>query len=540
MNHQFQAPGLLLIGQKDDYEMGIKSAGISANRPLTTTHQPVRPALDENMGASPPKTIGTVSKGDGVVTRPLTHRFGGTWKPAIWPGLWMVALLLVTGCTSSVPPAQPASITPLTLTPGAATPTPVTAADWTMYHANPARTGYIAGAPDPTHLTSQWKRSLDGAVYAEPLVVNGLVLVATEQDTIYALDAKTGQVRWQTNVGKPVPLNDLPCGNIDPLGITGTPVYDPQTGLVFAAAEIQGPAHLLVGLDIKTGQVKVRRLVDPPGADPRVHQQRAALALYQGRVYIAYGGLYGDCGDYHGTVVAARTDGTGDLLVYQVPTEREAGIWAPPGPALDDQGNLYISVGNGAATSGDWDYSDSILKLSPTLQLQDSFAPQSWPSDNDSDADLGSMGPVLLPGGLIYANGKSGQGYLLRADHLGGVGGQVQTLSVCSAYGGAAVSGQSFYIPCSDGLRQLTIAAGPGIRLGWQAPEQISGSPIIGGQTVYSLDPDGGVLYALNERTGQVRAQISTGATSRFATPTLSQQSLFIGTLTGVVAVGIT
>ena len=100
-------------------------------------------------------------------------------------------------------------------------------------------------------------------------------------------------------------------GDIDPLGITGTPVYDPQTGLVFAVAEIQGPAHMLVGVDVKTGQLKVRRLVDAPGEDPQVHQQRAALALYQGRVYIAYGGLDGDCGNYHGKVVAARTDGTG-------------------------------------------------------------------------------------------------------------------------------------------------------------------------------------------------------------------------------------
>ena len=109
----------------------------------------------------------------------------------------------------------------------------------------------------------------------------------------------------------------MPCGNINPLGITGTPVYDPQTGLIFAVAEIQGPAHLLVGVDVKTGQVKVRRLVDPPGANPQVHQQRAALALYGDKVYIAFGGLYGDCGDYHGMVVASRTDGTGALLTYQ-------------------------------------------------------------------------------------------------------------------------------------------------------------------------------------------------------------------------------
>ncbi len=440
----------------------------------------------------------------------------------------------------SVPPPQPVHITPLTLPPSTVTPGQLTSADWTMYHADNARTGFVAGVPDPTHLTRLWQQPLDGAVYAEPLVVAGQVIVATEHDTLYALDARTGQVHWHTTVGTPVPLSDLPCGNIDPLGITGTPVYDPQTGLVFAVAEIQGPAHLLVGLDVKTGQIKVRRLVDPPGMDPQVHQQRAALALSGGSIYIAFGGLYGDCGDYHGRVVASRTDGTGALLTYQVPTTREGGIWAAPGPAIDAQGNLYVSVGNGAATQGDWDHSDSVLRLSPTLQLEDGFAPQSWQSDNASDADLGSMGPVLLPDGLIYADGKSGQGYLLRADHLGGVGGQIQTISLCSAFGGAAVSGLSLFIPCTDGLRQLQLAAGAHLVAGWHAPRQVTGSPVIGGQTVYSLDPGRGVLYALNAATGEVRATLSVGTTSRFATPALSQQSIFIGTMTGIAAVAIT
>jgi outer membrane protein assembly factor BamB len=407
-----------------------------------------------------------------------------------------------------------------------------------MYHDNAARTGYVAGAPDPTSLTSLWKQQLDGAVYAEPLVVGSQVIVATENDTLYSLNAQTGKVQWHANVGTPVPLSALPCGDINPLGITGTPVYDPQTGLVFVVAEITGPAHILVGVDIKTGQLKVRRLVDPQGMDARTQQERAALALYGGRVYVAFGGLDGDCGDYHGWVVASQTDGQGPLLSYQVPTTREGGIWSTPGPVIDNQGNIYVSVGNGAATSGTWDHSDSVLRLSPTLQLEDGFAPQSWPGDNATDADLGSMGPVLLPNGLIYADGKSGQGYLLHAHHLGGIGGQIQTLSLCSAYGGAAVSGSTFLIPCEDGVREVTLSANSTLVPGWHAPQQVSGSPIVGGQTVYSLDP-AGTLYALNAATGQVRATISVGATSRFATPSLSQNSIFVGTMTGIVAVRI-
>ena len=200
-----------------------------------------------------------------------------------------------------------------------------------------------------------------------------------------------------------------------------------------------------------------------------------------------------------------------------------------------------MTVGNGAVTQGNWDHTDSVLRLSPTLQLEDAFAPQSWQSDNASDLDLSSLGPVLLPNGLLFAHGKSEQGYLLRADHLDGIGGQIQTISVCAAgaYGGAAVSGQLAFIPCADGLREIKLESGTSLVPGWRARQQVTGSPVIGGNTVYSLDPAGGMLYALDAETGSVRATLSVGTTSRFATPTLTQSSIFIGTLKGVVAVSI-
>lgn len=460
----------------------------------------------------------------------------------------LLALLIVlAGCASSssssgaspAPPTTSSQPTPALTPPANNTPssTPTTnSSDWTMYHRDNARTGYVPNAPDPRQLTRAWGTQLDGPVYAEPLVIGGRVIVATDGDSLYALDASTGQVQWRTNVGTPVPLSTLPCGNIDPLGITGTPVYDPGTKLVFAVAEISGPAHILVGVDANTGQVRLRRSLAPSGMDPRVQQQRAALALWQGMVYIAFGGLYGDCGDYYGWVIGARTDGQGSLLIYRVPTTREGGIWAPPGPVIDTGGHLYVSVGNGAATGGNWDHSDSVLKLSPTLQLLDAFAPDQWAQDNAGDADLGSMSPALLPGGYIFASGKSGLGYLLHANALGGVGGQVQVMPVCSAYGGAAVLNSVAIVPCVDGLREVQLNSGGHFTLGWHA--QVSGSPVIGGHSVYSLDR-GGTLYALSVDQGAVIATLSVGATSRFATPTLSANHLFIGTLTGVVAVTI-
>jgi outer membrane protein assembly factor BamB len=454
-----------------------------------------------------------------------------------------VCTLLITLVGCGIPSSQgstpPVRTTPLTLPPATTSPTSLPSiTDWTTYHRNNARTGLVENAPDPHQLTRTWNVQLDGAVYAEPLVVGGRVIVATEGDSLYALDAHTGKVQWHTNVGSPVPLSTLPCGDIDPLGITGTPVYDPATGLVFAVAEIQGPAHILVGVDVATGQVRVRRSVDIPAMEPLVHQQRAALALFQNMVYVAYGGLLGDCGNYHGTVVASRTDGSGPLLSYQVPTPREGGIWAASGPAVDDTGHIYVAVGNGETTQGDWDHSDSVLRLSPALRLEDGFAPTQWQQDNASDADLGSMGPILLPGGLIFADGKSGLGYLLHADALGGVGGQAVVKPICRAFGGAAALGSQLFVPCTDGLRHLVVGPGANLSLGWRAPAQINGSPIVGGHTVYSLDPTG-TLYALDAASGTVRAMLSVGATSRFATPTLSGNQVFVGTLAGVVAANI-
>lgn len=455
----------------------------------------------------------------------------------------MFALLIVlVGCNSALTPSatQPAGTTPLTLPPHMTTPTvtPANNTDWTTYHYNNSRAGYVSSVPDAQKLTRGWSVRLDGAVYAEPLVVGGSVLVATEGDSLYSLNAHNGQVQWRTNVGTPVPLSTLPCGDIDPLGITGTPVYDPATGLVFAVAEVSGPAHILVGVDARTGQLRVRRSVDLAGMDITVHQQRAALALSQGMVYIAYGGLDGDCGNYQGRVVASRTDGRGSLLSYQVPTPREGGIWAPSGPAVDSGGNLYVAVGNGAVTSGNWDHSDSILRLSASLQLEDGFAPVQWQSDNATDSDLGSMGPLLLPGGLVFADGKSGLGYLLHANALGGIGGQILATPVCHAFGGSASLGSQVIVPCADGLREIQVGSGGQLTLGWSEPGAVTGSPVIGGHTVYTVNPGGG-LYAIDINNGSIIATLSVGPASRFASPTLSGNQVFVGTLTGVVGVTI-
>src|SRR5690349_20415697 len=141
---------------------------------------------------------------------------------------WVVVsagLLVLTSCSSpsvtTPPPMTPIRSPATQAATSTSATTPVTTVapkpgDWTMYHNDKARTCYIENFPDPKQLSRQWDKALDGAVYAEPLVVNGHLLVATEHNTVYSFDAQTGKEQWHTNVGTPVPLSALPCGNIDP------------------------------------------------------------------------------------------------------------------------------------------------------------------------------------------------------------------------------------------------------------------------------------------------------------------------------------
>jgi len=353
----------------------------------------------------------------------------------------------------------------------------------------------------------------------------------------------TGAIRWRRHLADPISGSTLPCGNIDQLGVVGTPVYDQSTGLVFAVNMQAGPKHVLYGLDARTGAVRIHRDIDPPGIDPATHLQRAALAVANGRVYVAYGGNYGDCGQYQGRVVAVSTSGSGSMLSFAVPTRREAGIWGPSGPAVTSAGQIVVTTGNGEATGGAWDHSDSVLRLSPTLQLLDGFAPSGWAQENGVDADLGSTGPLLLGDGRALAAGKGGSIYLVDVQHLGGVGGQRASLGDCQSYGGMAMgvksaAGTPVFVPCVSGVQQILVGSSDTLHRGWRAPGRISGSPVVAGSTVWSVEMSG-TLDALNASTGQRRAAVSIGATTRFATPAIAGSRLFVPTLRGVTAVQV-
>jgi outer membrane protein assembly factor BamB len=451
------------------------------------------------------------------------------------PSLALVAIVLIVGtvaCTARQPEPKAAPPASSAVRPP---PRPVSLGpdDWPTYHRDNARSGVAPQLGPVGTLQIAWHATLDGAVYGQPLVLDGRVIAATERNSVYALAGADGHILWSVSLGSPEPGSDLPCGDIDPLGITGTGAYDEATGLVFVVAETVGGRHTLVGIDAVSGAVVLRRPLPPPRGSEIAHQQRAALTVLNGWVYVAYGGLYGDCGDYIGSVVAAPTTGLGPLRTYAVPTTREAGIWAPAGGTVHN-GRLLYTVGNGEST-GQYDHSDSVLALTPELTLTDSFSPTQWAADNTDDLDLGSMGPAVI-GDAVLALGKRGVAYLLDAAKLGGIGGERGSEQVCDAYGGSAVVGSTVYLPCSEGVQAVNIDA-DGLRPRWKAPVPADGSPVVGGGAVWTADTQRGLLYALDMSTGHPLQRIDVGALPHFASPSLGANHAYLGTTDGVVAI---
>src|SRR6185437_16264775 len=100
--------------------------------------------------------------------------------------------------------------------------------------------------------------------------------------------------------------------------------------------------------------------------------------------------------------------------------------------------NLYVATGNGSSNNpGQYDEGNSVIELSPTLQRLANWAPSNWVKLNDADWDLGSAGPIAIPGtSQLFVAGKpvgnGSVGYLLDEQHLRGVGGPSYTGSLCS------------------------------------------------------------------------------------------------------------
>jgi outer membrane protein assembly factor BamB len=438
--------------------------------------------------------------------------------------------VLVAACSSAASPPQ--ATVPVHGSSRAAT----TFTPWPTYHHDPRRTGHVAH-PAGSPLQVAWSRGLGQAVYGEPLVVGSTLIAATEGNDVVAMNAATGHRRWATHLGAPQPQSGLPCGDIDPLGITGTPAYDAATGSVFVVAETRGGHHTLWALNAATGHRRWHVSLDVlPHRNRKAEQERSAVLVERGRVVVSFGGLAGDCANYVGYVTSTSVTGQGKTFHYAVPTKREAGMWAPSGPVLGRNRHVYVASGNGAEVDGKYDKSDSVVELGQTkLHRLSLFAPSTWRDDNRRDLDLGSSSPASVPSlkRMVIA-GKRGVVYLLR-EHFHGVGSAITRLSGCGAFAGSAVVGRTVLMPClfQNQVRALRVGAHS---LHWAWSANLYGAPVVAGSRVYVADRGSGDLVVLRLADGSVVQRIHAGDLTHFPSEVVDGGYVFVPTLTGITA----
>jgi hypothetical protein len=255
-------------------------------------------------------------------------------------------------------------------------------------------------------------------------------------------------------------------------------------------------------------------------------------------VYVPYGGLTGDCGQYHGWIVGAPVGG-GDKFSYQVPCHRECALWAPGGPTIDAGGDLWVASGNGDSNTT-YEFGNAVIRLTPALKLVDWFAPSNWASLNQSDLDLGSISPVPLGGGLVWISGKDGNGFLLRQDRLGHIGGQVASGSACASYGGTAYAGDMLYLACSGNVAAVQInPSGPSFSVRWRRSTQNPGAPVLAFGAVWAIETGTGRLLALDPRDGHQLYAYSGGSADHFVTPAVSGSRIYAALGRRLVALGV-
>jgi outer membrane protein assembly factor BamB len=324
---------------------------------------------------------------------------------------------------------------------------------------------------------------VDGQIYGQPLyvpalvnaqnVVQNVVFVATEKNKVYAFNADTFAPIWERDLESAWNPASSSCGNsVAPYGINSTPVIDPATSTMYVAVRtLTGgtPQHLLHALNLATGAEKQNGPLDMglgltgtghltvPGSgigstagtggaggstlafDPLIHQNRVALTLSANHVLSVGFGSYCDHDNFHGWLL--RFDVSSPTIITRLtpfvttPNTSRGSLWmGGAGFADDGTGALYFMSGNGplttapqvADTSGT-SLGNAFVKLTGTTTPGTAPVVASWfmPSDvttlDNKDTDVGSSGPLLIPGtSLILGGGKGGILYLLNKDIMGG------------------------------------------------------------------------------------------------------------------------
>jgi hypothetical protein len=323
----------------------------------------------------------------------------------------------------------------------------------------------------------RWEATIAGQDYAQPLVLGSTVIIATETDQVYGLNAGTGAYEWHTSLGTPYDLGADPtfkntgCTDLTPdIGVTGAPAYDSTTGDIYMFANIMNgssPEYYMVRMDPTTGAVLLKTpITGHPSNDSHVtfsakyNMERPGVLILGGSVYGAFAS-HCDTKPYDGYVVRVDDSGTptsGALWSDESGvTYDEAGIWQGGGGIMSDgAGRIFVTSGNGVSpakgpgTKPPGQLAESVIRLAVnssngSLSAQDFFSPAIAPSWDAADMDFGAGGPVGVPFTVAGYNtleqaGKNGQIWLLNRNGLGGreqaAGSKDNDLFVGKAYGG--------------------------------------------------------------------------------------------------------
>src|SRR5437667_6200917 len=358
----------------------------------------------------------------------------------------------------------------------------------TQEHNNLSRDGlYIDAAFTPSNAANltrdlNFDGTISGHVYAQPLYVEGgpngpMVIAVTESNNVYALHADTGLPIWsRTDIG-PAVTSGLPCGNINPAGITGTPVVDLTSRRLFFDALIDGATkkHFIYSLDVDTGvttpgwpvDVNATASYNSINFSSLAQEERGGLALVNGIVYVSYSGYLGDCGNYHGWVVGVNINNPSTVGGWAT-TAIGGGIWGHGGVASDGT-NMFVVTGNTFNTGGNWMGGEAIVRLQAgpifTGQPTDYWAPTNWLSLDNTDTDLGGVSATVVdvpganPSQLVLALGKDGNAYLVNRNNLGGIASPVAQANVGGINRGISAvtyhTAQGTYIAFHNDLGQI-------------------------------------------------------------------------------------
>src|SRR5438270_731786 len=443
-------------------------------------------------------------------------------------------------------------------------------------HNNPSRDGLYIDAGFTPSAAANLARDLNfdgtivGNVYAQPLYIEGgpngpMIIAVTESNNVYALNATTGTVIWQRNLGTPVSISQLFCGNIDPIGITSTPVVDLASRSLFLDALINGPTikHFIYSLNVDTGVTNAGWPVDLNATAnyngmsfvSLIQEERGAVALVNGIVYVSYSGYVGDCQNYHGWVVGMDINNPSNVHAWAT-TAVGGGIWGHGGVASDGT-NVFVVTGNTFNTGGNWMGGEAIIRLQAgptwTGQPTDYWVPTNWFSLDNSDTDLGGVSatvvdvPGATPSQLVLALGKDSNAFLLNRNNLGGITSAVAAANVGGINRGTSAvtyrTGQGTYIGFHNDAGtirayRVTATNPPTITFGWSMSQNGRGSPWV---TTTDGTNNMIVWYAATTSSGDQRLHAYDGDTGAIIYSGGGANELMSGTRqwnTGMVARG--